>query len=235
MHYIPLLIAPHPSPWLLKTSCFQGFLLLSADPGDSSEGSTTETCTSCYEFRLQELSSFLPRGLGGEHSAEQCLQPCSDRTEPRSHPEELPKIRWTPQHTAEQQCARIHNHMQRAMSILRKWAQTKAHLQTIHANDPSLYPRLNPRLSRKAASTSNSGICLKWDLNQRLWPRFMFNIWSYFAHCNTVWRPMLLFFLIAWRYTVGWKTMFLYSQDLWFPKYIFSFLFFFLNIRTTEL
>lgn len=75
-----------------------------------------------------------------------------------------------------------------------------------------------------AISTSNSESCSNWDLNQRLWAQFMFNIWSYFAHCNTVWRPTLLFFLSAWRHAVGWKTMFLYSQDLWFPKYIFSFL-----------
>ena len=53
-------------------------------------------------------------------------------------------------------CQNIQYHTQRATSMLRKWAQTKAHLQTsscgklsLHANDPSLYPRLNPRLSCK--------------------------------------------------------------------------------------
>lgn len=227
MHYIPLLIAPHPSPWLPKTSCFQGFLLVSADPGDSSEGSTTCSCTSCHEFSLQELNPFLLWDLGGEHSAEQCLQPCSDRAELCSHPEELPKIQWTPKHTAEQQYARTITHKGPCPS----WG-----------NGPKPKPICKPQaqmthlftldwIQDSAVSTSNSGNCSNWDLNQRLWAQFMFNIWSYFAHCNTVWRPMLLFFLIAWRHTVGWKTMFLYSQDLWFPKYIFSFL----NIRTTEL
>lgn len=79
-----------------------------------------------------------------------------DRTELRSHSQELPKIWWTPKHTSEPQSARIYNHTQRAMSMLREWAQTKAHLQiggcgklSLRANDLFLCPRLNPSLSCK--------------------------------------------------------------------------------------
>lgn len=147
MHYIPLLIAPHPSLWLLKTLCFQGFLLLSADPGDSSEVSTTQSCTNCREFSLQELSPFLLWDLRGEHSAEQCLQPCSDRTELCSHPEELFKSQWTPKHTAEKQYARTI----KCKGPCPSWGNgpKPKPICKPHTNDPSLYPRLKPRLSYK--------------------------------------------------------------------------------------
>lgn len=77
IHYTPFLTAaPHQSLRLLKMPCSQGFLCLSADPGDS-DRSRTQSYTSCYKFSLQELSLFLPWDLRKKHSAEQCLQPWS--------------------------------------------------------------------------------------------------------------------------------------------------------------
>lgn len=155
-----------------------------------------------------------------------------DRTELHGCSEELLNVWWTPKHTTELQSDRIYKHTQRAMSMLRKWGQTKAHLQTTscgkissRANDPSLYPRLNPSL---AVRTSKSGSCSNWDLNQTLWVYVQYLVILCLLYHGLKVNTTLgsFFFLIGQHHTVGWKTIFLYHWDLWFSKYFFLFLFF---------